>query len=131
MLIFMMILTLMTPKEFDYLCRTVEAEAGICGYEEKVLVADVILNRVESTDFPSTITEVIEQPHQFQVYANDRVLEVEVTYDTIRAVKTSIRGDKRSESLYFCNYEIIDDSKKAWFDELELITSMEYMNYYK
>ena len=113
-----------------YLCSTVEAEAGICNTYEKYLVACTILNRVESADFPNTITEVIEQPGQFQVYANKTVLNVEVSNDTYIAVKRAIWCQKRPESLYFCNYEISDTANQGWFDGLTQIYRR-MMRYYR
>lgn len=56
--------------ELELLAQLVEAEAGNQSFEGKCLVVDVILNRVESPDFPDTISEVIFQPGQFSVIKN-------------------------------------------------------------
>lgn len=47
------------------LVHIVHAEAGNQDLLGRRLVADVVLNRVESEDFPDTIREVIYQPGQF------------------------------------------------------------------
>ena len=47
------------------LLRIVEAEAGICDYQGKLLVANVVINRVESGSFPNTVTEVVYQKIRF------------------------------------------------------------------
>lgn len=117
--------------EFEYLCQAVEAEAGICGVDEKLEVAQCILNRVADDGFADTITGVIQEPGQFQVYANSRILEVEVEQSTVKAVIMAISTAYESETLYFCNYDIISDTKKAWFDKLQLLIELEYMNYYR
>lgn len=56
--------------EMELLAQLVEAEAGNQPFEGKCLVVDTILNRVESDDFPDTITEVIFQPGAFTVTKN-------------------------------------------------------------
>lgn len=56
--------------ELELLAQLVEAEAGNQDFEGKCLVVDVVLNRVESPDFPNTISEVIFQDGQFSVITN-------------------------------------------------------------
>jgi spore germination cell wall hydrolase CwlJ-like protein len=52
----------------DLLALCVEAEAGDQDLYGKRLVVDVVLNRVDSPDFPDTIAEVITQVRQFATY---------------------------------------------------------------
>ena len=51
----------MTLSEHDYqiLCRIVEAEAGGEDINGRILVANVILNRMESPIFPGTVEGVV------------------------------------------------------------------------
>lgn len=51
--------------ECELLATLVEAEAGNQDLEGKRLVADVVLNRMDSERFPNSISEVIYQDHQF------------------------------------------------------------------
>ena len=51
----------LTEKELEVLLRIVEAEAGCEDEEGKLLVANVILNRLNSPKFPDSITEVVFQ----------------------------------------------------------------------
>lgn len=51
--------------ELELLANLVEAESGNQDLKGKRLVADVVLNRVESDRFPNSITEVIYQDYQF------------------------------------------------------------------
>ena len=53
--------------EMELLAQLVEAEAGNQPFEGKCLIVDVVINRVESPDFPNTISEVIFQEGQFSV----------------------------------------------------------------
>lgn len=50
--------------EKELLAQLIEAEAGNQDYTGKRLVADVVLNRVDSSRFPDTIEEVIFEKHQ-------------------------------------------------------------------
>lgn len=72
----------------ELLAVCVEAEAGNQSLEGKRLVVDVILNRVDSAEWPDTVKEVIEQPVQFASYWDggmERVVEPsEETYEAIR-----------------------------------------------
>ena len=52
----------------ELLALCVEAEAGDQGLYGKKLVADVVLNRVDSPDFPDNITDVILQCGNNGVY---------------------------------------------------------------
>ena len=56
--------------EIEMLAQLVESEAGNQDETGKRYVADVVLNRVESKDFPDTIEEVIYQKNQFSVINN-------------------------------------------------------------
>lgn len=75
------------PDWIEYMAKCVEAEAGNQGYYGKRLVADVILNRVDSDRFPDDVRSVIIQRGQFAVYphAMSRVTPTEETYEAIRA----------------------------------------------
>lgn len=56
-----------TEREYIMLCNVVGHEYGsdFVPVEEKALVAEVIMNRVNSPLFPNTIYEVLTQPNQF------------------------------------------------------------------
>lgn len=64
------------PDEVYLLAHLIEAEAGDQDLYGRRLVADVVLNRVDSSAWPNTIYDVIFQPYQFSVIfdgAFDRV----------------------------------------------------------
>lgn len=51
--------------QMEYLAIIVYAEAGNQDLDGMRLVADVVLNRVDSDEFPDTVYDVIYQPGQF------------------------------------------------------------------
>ena len=85
----------------DYLACCVEAEAGNQGLKGKRLVCAVILNRVDSDDFPNTVEEVINQPRQFSVVSDGRINKVSVTDETYTACKMELAERTDTEILFF------------------------------
>lgn len=79
----------------------IEAEAGNQGLEGKRLVADVILNRVDSPDFPDNITDVITQPYHFTSYWEGAMDRAVPTDETFEAVRLELEHRTNSEILYF------------------------------
>lgn len=88
--------------EKDLLARLVEAEAGGEPYAGKVAVADVVLNRVHSGEFPNTIAGVIYQQGQFQPVA-DGSINNPASDESKKAVEDALQYDRTYGSLYFYN----------------------------
>ena len=110
-----------TTEEYEMLLRIVEAEAGGEDTEGKILVANVVLNRVESDKFPDTVEEVIFQKNgkvtQFSPVADGRYYTVEVSEDTIQAVNRALSGEDLSQgALYFAARSSADSDNMRWFD---------------
>lgn len=92
----------LSEADFNALCKIVEAECTGEGEYGKLLVANVVLNRVSSPKFPSTVTAVITQGGQFQPVANGRYYSAVPTAETIAAVNRAISGENNSRgTLYF------------------------------
>lgn len=112
----------LSDEDMEALLRIVEAEAGCEDVEGKLLVANVVLNRVNHKSFPDTVTEVILQKEngvtQFSPVANGRYYRVEVSEETISAVGRALTGEDISEgALYFAARKYADSDKMKWFDE--------------
>lgn len=91
-----------TPiDELDLLARCIEAEAGTESLLGKRLVADVVLNRVNSPIFPDTITEVIYQDGQFAVVANGRIENMTPSAETYQAINLELESRIDGEIVYF------------------------------
>jgi hypothetical protein len=87
--------------ELELLAACVEAEAGNQGLEGKRLVTDVILNRVDSPDFPDTIEGVITQPYHFTSYWNGSIFEVSISDETFEAVTMELEQRSYPSLLFF------------------------------
>ncbi|CCQ97895.1 Spore cortex-lytic enzyme [[Clostridium] ultunense Esp] len=92
-----------TEEEIQLLTRVVHAEANGEPYAGQVAVAAVILNRLESPDFPKSIKGIIFEPYAFESVANGTIWQ---TPDATarRAVYDAIRGyDPTHGALFFFN----------------------------
>ena len=85
----------------EYLACCVEAEAGNQDAKGKMLVCDVILNRVDNMHFPNTITGVINQEGQFSVVENGMINKVSVSDETFNICKLELIERSDTEILYF------------------------------
>lgn len=93
--------------EMELLAQLVEAEAGNQDFEGKCLVVDVVLNRVESDDFPNTIEEVIFDPGQFSVITNGAFDKAawNMKESDYAAVSVEMALHQNKNVLYFNNNE--------------------------
>lgn len=109
-------------EDYDLLLRIVEAEAGCEDEDGRLLVANVVLNRVQNENFPDTVSEVILQKShgvtQFSPVASGRIWKVEVSDETVQAVQKALEGEDISEgALFFAARKHADSDSMRWFDE--------------
>lgn len=87
--------------ELELLALVVEAEAGNQGLYGKQLVVDVILNRVDSPDFPNSITKVLIQPAAFSTISDGAAYRAEPTAETYAAIESELLHRCNSDVLFF------------------------------
>lgn len=114
--------TLMSDEDYDTLLRIVEAEAGSEDIKGRVLVANVVMNRVKSEDFPNTVTEVVwdnsDGVPQFSPTYDGRINEVAVSDETREAVKQALKGTDYSEgALFFIQKSAAEEHNVKWFEK--------------
>lgn len=85
----------------ELLYKTVQAEASNQGLYGKQLVASVIVNRVNSTEFPDTIHDVVYEPSQFEVASNGALKKAVPDEETIAAVNSVIASGVVTDATYF------------------------------
>jgi len=110
-----------TEQDYENMLRIVEAEAGGEDRTGKLLVANVIINRVRDESFPDTVTDVIFQQDngvcQFSPIRDGRFYSVSVSDETVEAVEAALCGEDCSKgALYFMARKAADKDKAAWFD---------------
>ncbi|KYG32391.1 cell wall hydrolase [Alkalihalobacillus trypoxylicola] len=97
-----------SEAEKDLLARLVRAEAQGEPYAGKVAVATVVLNRVQHTDFPDTITEVIQEVTPSGHYAFTPYMNGEINKpadaESKAAVNEALAFDGQGQgSIFFYN----------------------------
>ena len=100
-------------NDYNVLLKIVEAEAGGEDIIGKIMVANVILNLVNSDAFPDNVTDVVYQKSQFSPISDGRINTVSISQETLEAVERALNGEDYSNgALYFrsvrCN--------STWFD---------------
>ena len=105
-------------QEYQVLLKIVEAEAGCEDTEGRMLVANVVMNRVRHGYFPNTVTEVVYQRQdgtaQFSPVSDGRIDTVNVSQGTIDAVARVMNGEDISQgALFFRSVR----SRSGWFDQ--------------
>lgn len=110
-----------TEEDYEVLLRIVEAEAGGEDMEGKMLVAGVVMNRVEHDKFPDTVKEVVFQRSencvQFSPAYSGRYDRVVVSEETIEAVNRVLAGEDISQgALYFVSRRYADPDNLTWFE---------------
>lgn len=118
---------LITEEDKEVLLRIVEAEATCEDVEGRMLVANVILNRVVSKSFPNTIAEVVfqnnGQTYQFSPIKDGRYWKVKVSEETREAVERVLAGEDMSQgALFFVARSMANKKAMRWFD-----TSLQFL----
>lgn len=113
---------IMSDTDYDNLLHIVEAEAGTEDIKGRVLIANVIMNRLSHEEFPDTITGVILDQRngipQFSPVYDGKFYEVTVTDETREAVKQALEGTDYSEgALFFVQRSAADKKNVSWFDK--------------
>lgn len=113
--------------------RIVEAEATGQEVKGKMMVANVILNRVKSKTFPNTVAGVVFQKGQFSPISDGRYYSVTITSTTKEAVERVLKGEDNSKgALYFMARKYATKSNARWFDNnLTWVTSYGGHEFYK
>lgn len=114
-------ITTLSVEDYTALIRIVEAEATGEDLMGKILIANVVMNRVESNRFPDTIYGVVHQKlngkAQFSPIDDGRYYTVPITSSTEKAVEQALSGvDYSDGALFFVAKSLASESAGSWFD---------------
>ena len=120
----------MDGNDYYTLLQIVEAEATGGDIKSKILIANVVLNRVKDSRFPDTIYDVVWQTAggspQFSPTYDGRIYTVSITDDTIEAVDRALAGEDYSQgALFFAARASAEAQNMVWFDQ-NLVQMFEY-----
>ncbi|MBC7960667.1 MAG: cell wall hydrolase [Vallitaleaceae bacterium] len=115
-------LAIYTEEDFMSLVKIVEAEATGEDLIGKIMVANVVLNRVKSDAFPDTIHDVIYEKYngksQFSPVDDGRLESVPLTESSYEAVERALKGEDYSEgATFFVAHALTSEVAGSWFDE--------------
>lgn len=113
---------IMSDEDYDSLLRIVEAEAGTEDLKGRILIANVIMNRVNHPEFPKTISNVIWEVRngvpQFSPTYDGSIYTVSISDETREAVKQAMEGKDYSQgALFFIQRNVADKDNISWFDK--------------
>lgn len=93
----------MLYDDMEMIAQLVEAEAGNQDLEGKRFVVDVVLNRVDSDQFPNTVEEVIYEKNQFSVIKNGAFEKAgwAISDESFEAVRLEYEERTNSDILFF------------------------------
>lgn len=128
----------LSKRDREVLLRIVESEAGDEDVEGRMLVANVVLNRVNcKTEFPDNVHDVVFDHtggvYQFSPIADGKYASVTVTQGTRQAVHRVLCGEDQSKgALYFMSRQYADADNVHWFDNsLTYLMSYADHDFYK
>ncbi len=107
----------------ELLARLINGEARGESYQGQVGVGAVILNRVNSPQFPNTISAVIYQKGQFSCVTDGQFdKKIEENSTVYKAAKEAISGaDPTNGALYFYNPKT---AKSKWLFSLKTVATI-------
>ena len=111
----------LSEEDYDALLRLVEAEASGEDIKGKMLVTNVVLNRVEDPVFPDTVEEVVYQKSgnkaQFSPVATGKIHRTSASAETVEAVERALCGEDESQgALYFVARAYASPENLHWFE---------------
>ncbi|MBQ4037526.1 MAG: cell wall hydrolase [Clostridia bacterium] len=123
-----------TPEEYEMLLYCVDHETRSGSLRHRVLITQVILNRVQGEKFPFTIAEVLMAPAQFDVmpFYPERGdwTPSEAARQAVDLVLSGESPDIARGARYFCNPYIVGEGN--WFDaSLTLVCEIEGHRFYR
>lgn len=117
----------LSNEEYNALLRIVESESGCEDIVGRILVANVILNRMASDQFPNSVHEIVTQTHygskglvyQFTpAKPGGNYWSITPSDLTREAVDRALAGEDYSEgALYFAARRHANSSHMSWFDQ--------------
>jgi N-acetylmuramoyl-L-alanine amidase len=85
-----------TEVDVNLMARVVMSESGNQPQAGKIAVAETIINRVLSDEFPNTVYEVVYEPSQYSTADNG-----EPTVECYEAVYTALREQTHPSNMYY------------------------------
>jgi len=119
------------------LYSVLQGECNVCSITEKEHIIYTIFNRVYSNDFPRTISDVVNQPNQFQGFQPGK--DYSLNYESLGIAYTLYMyyvndnpydwDDYNAEVLYFFNPERSTNTK--FIDSIQNSRDLQYVGHHE
>lgn len=111
----------LTKTDRQVLEKIIEAEAGDQDLKGRILVGNVVMNRVRSKEFPKSVKGVVYEHsgscYQFSPVLDGAINRVKVSKLTKQAADKVVNGEDYSKgALYFIQRDIAGKRGLTWFD---------------
>jgi spore germination cell wall hydrolase CwlJ-like protein len=114
------------------LCYVLQGEVGNCSEQSKIAVANVIINRVKTGRFGSSISDVLTAPNQFTAINGYYSGRNKPTQNTIDCAKRALNGEDNSNgAVYYYAPQYCGGSTAAWFESLTFCMELDGQRYFK
>ena len=121
-----------TDEEFDMLCYVLQGEVGNCSEASKVAVANVIINRVKSSQFPNSISGVLTANNQFTAIYGYYNRTNTPSQNTIDCAKRALYGeDNTNGAIFYYAPRYCGGSTASWFESLNFCMELDGQRYFK
>ncbi len=114
-----------TAKETECLATAIYHEANAESVKGQIAVANVIMNRVESKDFPNSVCGVISQKGQFSWYSKTKHKYSDKTLAIARKMLNN-RQDNTNGALFFHS-----GKNPYWTRKMKFVTKIGGHKFYK
>jgi len=120
-----------TQSEFETLCMLVQHEAGGESQLCRLMVASIIINRVNDIRYPNNLNDVIFDTNGGLQFSPSLNLYKTPSDDTIAAVAEALRYDLSGGAWIFNNKDYTSDSMQSWFNKYELVIEVDGVQFRK
>ena len=113
-------------------CYVLQGEVGNCSEQSKIAVANVIINRVKTGRFGSSISDVLTAPNQFTAINGYYSGRNKPTQNTIDCAKRALNGEDNSNgAVYYYAPKYCGGSTAAWVESLTFCMELDGQRYFK
>lgn len=108
-----------TNEDLELLARIIQVESGERSLEVKLAIANVILNRVKSSQFPDTLSEVIYQSGQFPPTRKSSFRTLKINKNSYIAAKKALEGINNIDDCLFFNCKPFSGKASDFYKKIE------------
>ena len=114
------------------LCYVLQGEVGNCSEASKIAVANVVINRVKSGRFGSSIKAVLTAPNQFTAIYGYYSGSPAPSQNTRDCALRALNGEDNSNgAVYYYSPRYCGGSTAAWFESLTFCLEIDGQRYFK